>query len=138
MGVIVNRLAGTTSYEKLLATLGIKSHVKKKLDIYFGGPVQIERGLILHSPDYLGISTLSLAEGLALSTGPEVLQALAKGKGPRQSRLMLGYAGWSAGQLEQEMARGDWLIAPAEPTLIFSSEPDKVWDKAPVHAGIRL
>lgn len=138
MGVIVNRLAGTTSYKKLLAALGIKSRVKKKLEVYFGGPVQMGHGLILHSPDYLGESALPLAEGLAVSTGPDILQALARGKGPKRSRLTLGYAGWSAGQLDHEVARGDWLIAPADPDLIFSEEPEKIWGKALLHAGIRL
>ena len=138
IGVIVNRLAGTTSYKKLLSALGIKTRVKKKLDVYFGGPVEIGRGLILHSPDYKGTSTLTLTEGLAVSIGPDVLQALVQGKGPKQSRLMLGYAGWGAGQLDQEMAHGDWLVAPADPALIFSVEPEKIWEKALVHAGIRL
>ena len=138
MGVIVNRRVGTTSYKKLLAALGIKSRVKKKLEVYFGGPVQIGHGLILHSPDFLGTNTLPLAEGLVVSTGSDVLQALAHGKGPKQSRLVLGYAGWSAGQLDHEVAHGDWLVAPADPDLIFSAEPDKIWDKALIHAGIRL
>jgi putative transcriptional regulator len=138
MGVIVNRVFGTTSYNKLLAAIGIKSSVKKKVEVYLGGPVEIGRGLILHSPDYTGASTQQLSQSIAVSTGQDVLQALAEGKGPKQSRIMLGYTGWGAGQLDHEMARGDWLVAPADPSLIFSADPDEIWGKALMHKGISL
>ena len=138
MGVIVNRVFGTTSFKKLLAAIGIKTLVKKEVDVYLGGPVEIGRGLILHSPDYTGASTQQLGQSIAVSTGQDVLQALAEGKGPKQSRIMLGYTGWGAGQLDHEMARGDWLLAPADPSLIFSTHPDEIWGKALMHAGISL
>lgn len=138
MGVIVNRVLGTIGFRKLLATLGIKTRLKKKVNVYFGGPVDIGRGLILHSPDYTGASTQHPGQSIAVSTGPDILQALAEGKGPKQSRIILGYAGWEAGQLDHELARGDWLVAPADPALIFSTGLKEIWAKALKHAGISL
>jgi putative transcriptional regulator len=138
MGVIVNRVFGTISFRKLLAPLGIKTRVKKKINVYLGGPVETDRGLILHSPEYMGASARPAGHGIALSTGTDVLQALAEGKGPKLSRLMLGYAGWGAGQLDHELARGDWLVAPADASLIFSTDPEQIWSKALLHAGISL
>jgi putative transcriptional regulator len=137
MGVIINRPAGKASLQKLLAALGIKSRVKTRVEVFLGGPVELGKGLILHSPDYSAASTQIVAAGLAVSTGVDVLQDLANGKGPRQSRLVVGYAGWSAGQLEREIAHGDWLSAPVDPALVFSA-PDEMWSKALLHAGIRL
>jgi putative transcriptional regulator len=138
MGVIVNRVFGTISFKNLLSALGIRTRVEREVNVYLGGPVEIGRGLILHSPDYMGASTQQLGQSIAVSTGPDVLQALAEGKGPKQSRLMLGYTGWGAGQLDHEMARGDWLVAPADPSLIFSTKPEEIWVKALMHAGISL
>ena len=138
VGVIVNRVIGNISFRQLLAPFGIKTRVRKKINVYLGGPVEIDRALILHSPDYTGAGTRQLGQGIALSAKPDVLQALAEGKGPKQSRLILGYAGWSAGQLDHELARGDWLVAPADPSLIFSTAPEEIWGKALLHAGISL
>ncbi len=138
MGVIVNRVFGAISFRDLLAPLGIKTRSKKTVNVYLGGPVEIGRGLILHSPDYTGASTRQLGRSISVSSGTDVLQALAEGKGPKQSRFMLGYTGWGAGQLDHEMGRGDWLIAPADPELIFSTAPEKIWSKAMKHAGINL
>ncbi|WNV04680.1 YqgE/AlgH family protein [Candidatus Methylospira mobilis] len=108
------------------------------VQLYLSGPAEIDRGLTLHLPDDMGAGTRQLGKGVALSTGPDVLQALAEGNGPKQSRLVLGYAGWSPGQLDHELARGDRLVAPADPSLIFSDDPDEVWGKALLHAGISL
>lgn len=138
MGVVVNRRVGAVSFRKLLSPLGIKTKSDRMIDVYQGGPVEIGRGLILHSPEYAGASTQQMSQGVALSTGRDVLQAMAAGRGPAKSRFLLGYAGWGAGQLEHEIARGDWLVGPADPVIIFSNEPDKAWSKALLHAGMNL
>ncbi|MEW6037916.1 MAG: YqgE/AlgH family protein [Pseudomonadota bacterium] len=138
MGLIVNRLAGAGPLAKLLEAFGLSSKEQREIKLYLGGPVGIGQGFVLHSDDYAGASTRALKKGLSLSTGPDVLQALAQGRGPRQARMLFGYAGWSPGQLDGEIARGDWLLAPADTSLIFSDEPDKVWEQALKHAGIPL
>jgi putative transcriptional regulator len=75
---------------------------------------------------------------IAVSTGLDVLKAVGAGEGPRETRFILGYAGWGPGQLESEMARDDWLTAPADSSLIFSDDLDAVWGKALESAGLSL
>ena len=104
----------------------------------YGGPVEQARGFVLHSEDYTGPSTRVVGDGVALSTGFDILKALAGGTGPRQAQFLLGYAGWGPGQLEGEIVRGDWLSAPADDRLIFSEDPDRVWGEALEHAGTTL
>ncbi|WP_228370252.1 YqgE/AlgH family protein [Methylococcus capsulatus] len=138
MGLIVNRLAGAGPLGKLLEAFGLASKAQREIKLYLGGPVGIGQGFVLHSDDYAGASTRALKKGLSLSTGLDVLEAIARGRGPRQVRMLFGYAGWSPGQLDGEIARGDWLLAPADTSLIFSEEPDKVWEEALKHAGLPL
>lgn len=138
MGLIVNRAYGTTTLRKMLGAFGIETRETRKVDLHFGGPVEIRRGFVLHSGDYAGVSTQWIGRDIALSTGLDIMQAIAEGRGPKRTRFMLGYAGWGAGQLERELARSDWLIAPADPSLIFSSDLEAVWEKAIQRAGIAL
>jgi putative transcriptional regulator len=138
MGLIVNRAVGTGTLKEVLGAVGIKTQKHDKVTLYAGGPVEPNRGFLLHSPDYVGTSTQLMGKEIALSTGLDVMRAIAKGMGPKRSRFLLGYAGWGAGQLDREIGRGDWLIAPADSALIFSSEPDTVWEQALQRAGIAL
>lgn len=96
------------------------------------------RDFLLHSPDYQCASTQLLGKAIALSTGPEALRALAVGKGPQRSRLVLGYSGWGAGKLEREVAPAGWLVAPLDPALVFAEDPGAVWERALRFAGMRL
>ena len=111
---------------------------KETVTLHYGGPVEQGRGFILHSTDYSGPSTQALPGEVALSTGKDILTALAAGAGPRRRLFLLGYAGWGPGQLEGEIARDDWLISPAEERLIFSEHPEEVWVEALRHAGTPL
>lgn len=138
MGLIVNRVLGTVQTDRLLSAFGITTRNRQPLDIYLGGPVEIGRGFVLHSAEYRGTSTQTVSRGISLSIGTDVMQALANRRGPKRHRVLLGYAGWSAGQLEQEMARGDWLLAPADPVLLFTDDPGSVWERALQHAGLPL
>jgi putative transcriptional regulator len=138
MGLIVNRLAGAGPLGKLLEAFGLPSKEQREIKLYLGGPVGIGQGFVLHSDDYAGTSTRVLKKGLSLSTGTDILDALAHGRGPRQLRMLFGYTGWSPGQLDSEIARGDWLLAPADLSLIFSDEPESIWEQALKHAGLPL
>jgi putative transcriptional regulator len=108
--------------------------------VYFGGPVQTERGFVLHeSLDAEGghySSTLKIAEGLEMTTSRDVLEALSNGAGPRKVFITLGYAGWSAGQLEEELGRNGWLNVDAEPDIIFNTPVEQRYDKALSLLGI--
>lgn len=109
--------------------------------VYFGGPVQTERGFVLH--ERLGEegghynSTLSIAGGeLEMTTSKDVLEALAHGAGPKRILVTLGYAGWSAGQLEEEIGRNGWLTVNAEPAIIFDTPVERRYEKALSLLGI--
>lgn len=139
MGLVVNRTFGKGPLKVLLQGFGIeKTRAKETVTLHYGGPVEQGRGFILHSQDYNGPSTQTLQGQVALSTGMDILKALAMGGGPRHRLFLLGYAGWGPGQLEGEIARDDWLISPADERLIFSEDPEKVWEEALRHAGTPL
>lgn len=138
MGLVVNRVFGAITLRDLFGELGIPNAGKKKIELHYGGPVENSRGFVLHSADYAGASTQLFRNGIALSTGLDIVKAVAEGKGPKRTKFLSGYTGWAGGQLEAEMSRGDWLVAPADPELMFSSEPDAVWEKALRRAGIAL
>jgi len=89
--------------------------------IHFGGPVQVDRGFVLHRPLGNWQSTLAISDDLGLTTSKDVLEALSRGEGPRDVLVSLGYAGWSAGQLEQEIAQNAWLTVAADPDVLFDT-----------------
>lgn len=139
MGLVINRSYGKGPWNALLDGFGVSHrNISGSVRLYYGGPVDSGRGFVLHTTDYTGASTRVVDAGVAFSTGLDVLEAVAEGKGPRRSLFVLGYAGWGAGQLESEMARDDWLTAPAEESLIFGDDPDAVWEKALHSAGLSL
>jgi putative transcriptional regulator len=100
--------------------------------VYFGGPVQTERGFVLH--EKLGAehynSTLSIPGGLEMTTSKDVLEAMAEGSGPKKVLITLGYSGWQAGQLEDELGRNGWLTVGADPAVIFDTPIEKRYDRA--------
>lgn len=138
-GLVVNRRYGQGSLQVLLDALGVAAPpTSGSLPLHYGGPVHPERGFVLHSADYKGESTIPLKDWLAFSTGRDVLEAIAAGHGPKQALVIMGYGGWAPGQLDAEVAHGDWLLAPAEPSLIFEDDPDTAWERAMQKAGIPL
>jgi putative transcriptional regulator len=111
--------------------------------VYFGGPVQTERGFVLH--ERLGgsegagghyNSSLQIPGGLEMTTSKDVLEALSSGAGPKKILITLGYSGWSAGQLEEEMGRNGWINVGAEPGIIFDTPVEQRYDKALSLLGI--
>ena len=98
--------------------------------VHFGGPVQSDRGFVLHKPAGQYSSSIHLGETLALTTSRDVLQAVASGEGPEKIFITLGYAGWGAGQLEQELAQNAWLTVPAEESIIFEVAPESRYPAA--------
>lgn len=101
-----------------------------------GGPVTPERGFILHQPIGNWDSTLTITDHLALSTSEDILNAIAQDKGPAQTRIALGYAGWDAGQLEKELETNSWLYVEANSKMLFETPADKLWDNAAQLLGI--
>ena len=102
--------------------------------VYYGGPVQSERGFVLHEKQLDGAgpynSTMSVRGGLEMTTSKDVLEALAGGSGPKKVLVTLGYSGWQAGQLEDELGRNGWLTVDADPAVIFDTPIEQRYDRA--------
>lgn len=107
--------------------------------IYQGGPVQTDRGFILHDKtEETWDATLDITDELQLTSSKDILEAIANDKGPKEHLITLGYAGWGQGQLEQEMANNIWLSCPASSDIIFNTPIDKRWESAASLLGINL
>ena len=131
-GLVINRPVATRSYASLLEAMGEDSEgaAEGSLTIHYGGPVQPEIGFVLHSAEYHRPETLAVDGHIAMTASREILRDIAHDKGPRSRLVIFGYAGWAGGQLEAEMARGDWFIAADDPHLVFELDRDKLWDAA--------
>ncbi len=103
-----------------------------------GGPVQIERGFVLHNAGSEWQSTLQVSSEISLTASRDILAALAEGEGPSEHLMALGYAGWDAGQLEEEIAANAWLTLPADKQILFNTPPEQRWSAAARHLGIDL
>ena len=131
MGLVVNRPLARGPVADLLKGLHAESEeAKGEIVIHYGGPVQPGKGFVLHSYDYISDSTLVGSSGIAVTTQVEIVQAIARGKGPQKSIFLLGYAGWAPGQLEAEIQEGGWFSIPLEESLIFGGDPATKWERA--------
>lgn len=138
MGLIVNKAIPDMSLTNLLEHLDItRAPEGRDIRLHFGGPVERGRGFVLHSRDYRGgPATMKIGAGYGMTATLDVLEALARGEGPHKALLALGYSGWGPGQLEDEIARNDWLTAEAEPALIFGADDGGKWGAALRTMGI--
>ena len=126
LGVVVNRPIEMT-LKMLFDQIGIELESEELAEnaVHFGGPVQMDRGFVLHQPVGEWQSTLAVNGRIALTTSKDILEAVGRGQGPSKLLVTLGYAGWSAGQLEQELAQNAWLTVPASLQIIF----DLPWEQ---------
>jgi putative transcriptional regulator len=126
LGVVINKPIEMT-LKMLLDQIGIdleaESHAEEL--VHFGGPVQMDRGFVLHQPLGEWMSTMAVNDSVALTTSKDILEAVGRGQGPYKLLVSLGYAGWAAGQLEQELAQNAWLTVPASAAIIF----DLPWEQ---------
>ncbi len=126
LGIVVNRpteMTLSSLFDQI--EIPLANADMRKEPVHFGGPVQIDRGFVLHRPLGNWQSTLAITDDLGLTTSKDVLEAMARGEGPRDVLVSLGYAGWSAGQLEQEISQNAWLTVPADPDLMFELPADR-------------
>lgn len=139
MGIAVNRPLEGLELPELLERLGVKSQIRiPQQAVLVGGPVERERGFVLHTDDYSAQeSTRAVGEGLALTATREVLDAMGDAiRRPRHSILALGFADWSGGQLEQELRDNIWLICDADEALIFDDDHETKWARALAKLGV--
>jgi len=138
MGLIVNKVVPELSFETMLNQLKIPhANSGRDIRVHFGGPVERGRGFVLHSPDYTGgPATMKIEGGYGMTATLDVLEAMAKGDGPDQALLALGYSGWGPGQIETEIGRNDWLTVDAQAGLIFANNNATKWTAALRSMGI--
>lgn len=106
--------------------------------VYAGGPVHRDRGFVIHRPARNFGSTIRVSDDIAVSTSREILAAISRGEGPDETLIALGYAGWSAGQLEQEMQQNAWLSGPATLDVLFHAPAERRWTGAAALLGVDL
>jgi putative transcriptional regulator len=147
MGIVINRPANAVKFPDLLVQLDVieKEDVIRlprmagSMQVLKGGPVETERGFVLHTNDFfIDNSTLPIDKGVSLTATVDILRAIAAGSGPDRAVLALGYAGWQAGQLESEMQHNGWLNVPADTSLIFDAALDSKYERAIQYFGIDL
>ncbi|HMK88815.1 MAG TPA: YqgE/AlgH family protein [Methylocystis sp.] len=147
MGIILNKPARVSNFPDLLEQLKILdpkdgitlSSAARDIQILSGGPVQTDRGFVLHSADFfIANSTLPIDEDVSLTTTIDILRAIATGKGPDRALLALGYAGWDAGQLENEIQLNGWLHCPADKAILFDRDFDTKYERALRSIGVDL
>ncbi len=138
LGVVVNRPIDL-DLSMLFDQIGLPLPERLHRDaVYFGGPVQTERGFVLHTPPLKFSSTLVVNDTISLTTSKDVLEAVSKDAGPEKFMVSLGYAGWAAGQLEDEIKQNAWLSVAADPQVIFDLAPEERLAAAMKLLGIDL
>jgi putative transcriptional regulator len=139
MGIVLNQPLEKVHYSALLESEDLaQAGSDCDATVYYGGPVERVRGFVLHSDDYHNEHVIYNHEGISLSANTMLLKDILNGKGPRQHLLAVGYAGWSAGQLEREIEENSWITVPASPELIFSTEDEFKWTTASQSLGIDM
>lgn len=147
MGIVVNQPVRNIDFPDLLVKLQVIQDAARielpseteAIRVLKGGPVEAERGFVLHSADFfMENSTLPIDDGICLTWTLDILKAMAKGKGPNSAVLALGYAGWAPGQLESEMQSNGWLHCDADPDLIFGRDTERKYSLALRKIGIDL
>lgn len=127
LGIGIGRVRDGVTFHDVLKELGIDPGSVPDCPVHEGGPVEPGRGFVLHSADWGGSDTIEVHPLCALSASQEVLRAIAKGRGPTRWLMALGYAGWGAGQLENEMRHHGWYAAAPHPEILFDTPVDARW-----------
>ncbi|MDB2437903.1 YqgE/AlgH family protein [Hellea sp.] len=143
MGIVINKqvikFGGALQLSDMLSNIGIEGEVKvADTPVLQGGPVDIDRGFVLHTSDYFKTDTsLKLSKTLNLTSTKDILEALVKDEAPEKAMLAVGYSGWGAGQIERELQDNAWIVAKADEALIFDTDLDGKWVKALAGMGIK-
>jgi len=131
LGVVINR-SSDLSVAEMLGQLAIQIEDRSCAEqpVFHGGPVEPERGFVLHGAEQTFEKTVATGNGICLTVSPDVLAAIGRGTGPKRVLIALGYAGWGAGQLEAELKHNAWLTVPADPAIVFDAPVEQRWTAA--------
>jgi len=131
LGLVVNRPLARGPYADLLKSLGADAQgATGDAVIHYGGPVAVHQGFVLHSDDVLLDNSLKVRGGVAMTADVKIIEAMARGKGPKQALILFGYAGWGPGQLEAELKGNSWFVIAGDRSLIFGKDAEKKWRRA--------
>lgn len=142
MGLVINHILPGVDMASLLEQLNITntgtedSGTLTDISVLSGGPVETARGFILHSPDFRQDDTIAVNDNFALTGTIDALKAISEGKGPENMLFILGYSGWSPGQLDNELRQNAWLMTDADPVLVFGTDAAGIWEAAAAKIGI--
>lgn len=136
LGLGIGTALHQVTLHKILADLGIEPGAAPDDPVLHGGPVEAERGFVLHSTDWSSHATVAAGPLGAMTMSRDVLEAIAAGSGPRRFKVVLGYAGWGAGQLDEEMRRHGWFAAQGWPEIVFDTPVEERWRAAWLAEGI--
>jgi putative transcriptional regulator len=137
MGIIINQPA-SISHGELFSQLNLNTNIDNDFPLLLGGPVKKERGFVIHSAERCWASTMSVSSDISITGSKDILEDISNNNGPNEALIALGYAGWSAHQLEQEIADNSWLTVPADKRIIFDTPLDKRWAFSAKQLGIDL
>ncbi len=137
MGLIVNKPIPSDNVGEILQQTRLDK-ADPHPQVYFGGPVSINQGFILHDYRYKVDGTFELSEEMSLTSNPKIVDDIISGNGPEYFRFTMGYAGWGENQLEREFENGDWLVMPANTELVFQLPDDQKWELAARKLGIDI
>jgi len=139
MGIVINQPV-ELSLGELMEQMDMRAHAPEQAvqSIFRGGPVEPERGFVLHRPLGQWESGMAVTEDIGLTTSTDIVHAMSKGNSPDDVLITLGYAGWGAGQLEREMLDNVWLSGPADPVIIFDTPVEERWEAAARLVGVDI
>jgi putative transcriptional regulator len=133
VGIVINRHGATRPMADVMRAFGVppvEGRGDATLDLHWGGPVQVDHVMLLHTDEYKAVSTVAVAPGVALSVPKDALGDIAAGRGPRRFIVAVGYAGWAAGQLERELEMKGWAVIPGSADLLFDADATGKWRRA--------
>jgi putative transcriptional regulator len=137
MGIMINRPLDIDMGE-VLKQMNIETEFDavRRQPIFLGGPVQTERGFVIHKPHGAWDVTLKVTDELGVTSSRDILEAIARGEGPEQSLIALGYAGWGPGQIEREIGENSWINVDADERILFGTPSEQRWEAAAALSGV--
>ena len=135
LGIIINKPIVSKNAADIIEQTGLEN-IKPSFDIYFGGPVQVDRGFVLHLDHNYSTDTQKVNEFISITASRDIIQSIASEGRPETSIITLGFAGWSAGQIESEIKQNSWLTVPCDESLVFHTPSDDLWKVAASTIGV--
>lgn len=138
LGLVINRPHPDLSLHGLLEQLDIEPGAAPDVPVLAGGPVEPGRGFVLHEAEYAAAGTIRVGNAWAFTSTLDILAAIARGEGPKRWHMVLGYAGWGAGQLEDELRHHGWHIAPGDAACVWETPANRRWERAFALTGVAV